>query len=106
MSTMQSRVGLVDATITSLSGSSQLLMAENTQRQALQIMNTGNANIGIRFVPVGGTATDAANVAVIAGAGTFTIAPGGSYSPGGGWMPVNGINVIGTAGQPVAASYA
>lgn len=99
----QTGVGLVDSSILSLSGSSQQLMAENPSRGALQIMNTGSANIGVRFVPLGGTRTD--YPAAIAGIGTFTIVPGGSYEPDGGWIPQNAIEVIGTAAQPVACSY-
>ena len=38
-----SSVGLVDASISSLSGSSQLLIAENNTRTGLLIMNIGSA---------------------------------------------------------------
>ena len=93
-------VALIDKSISSLSGSSQLLMAENQTRGALHIMNTGTSNIGIAFATLGSTAT-----AAIGGAGTYTLVPGGSYTAGdGGFIPVNAIYVIGTAGQPVAAS--
>lgn len=95
-----SSVGLVDASISSLSGSSQLLIAENNTRTGLLIMNTGINNIGIAFAPLGGTATAALGVA-----GTYTIVPNGSYEPDGGFVPSNAIYIIGTAGQPVTASW-
>lgn len=95
-----SNVGLVDKSISSLSGSSQLLMAENETRGALLIMNTGSANVGIAFAPIGSTAT-----AAIGTAGTYTLVPGRAYVGGdGGFVPVNAVYVIGTAGQPVTAS--
>ena len=95
-----SNVGLIDKSISSLSGSSQLLMAENETRGALLIMNTGTNNIGIAFAPLGSTAT-----AAIGSAGTYTIVPNGSYVGGdGGFIPTNAVYVIGTAGQPVTAS--
>ena len=96
-----SNVGLVDKSISSLSGSSQLLMAENETRGALYIMNVGSSNIGIAFAPIGSTATAAA----IGSSGTYTLVPNGSLTAGdGGFVPVNAIYVIGTAGQPVTAS--
>jgi hypothetical protein len=95
-----SNVGLVDKSIASLSGSSQLLMAENETRGALYIMNVGSSNIGIAFAPIGSTAT-----AAIGSSGTYTLVPNGSLTAGdGGFVPVNAIYVIGTAGQPVTAS--
>ncbi len=79
-----------DRTITSMSGSSQQLMAANASRKSLNIMNTGTSNIGVN--PTGGTA-------VIGGAGTLTIVPQGAYTPR---VPtLSAINVIGTAAQPV-----
>ena len=95
-----SSVGLVDASISSLSGSSQLLVAENNTRTGLLIMNVGSANIGIAFAPLGGTAT-----AAIGSAGTYTLVPGRAYEPDGGFVPSNAIYVIGTAGQPVTCSW-
>ena len=95
-----SNVGLIDKSISSLSGSSQLLMAENQTRGALHIMNIGTSNIGIAFAALGGTAT-----AAIGSGGTYTIVPGGSYTGGdGGFIATNAVYVIGTAGQPVTAS--
>jgi hypothetical protein len=95
-----SNVGLVDKSISSLSGSSQLLMAENETRGALYIMNTGLANIGVAFAPIGGTAA-----AALGAGGTYTIVPNGSLTAGdGGFIPTNAIYIIGTAGQPVTAS--
>ena len=95
-----SNVGLVDKSIASLSGSSELLMAENETRGALLIMNTGTNNIGIAFAPLGGTAT-----AAIGSAGTYTLVPGRAYEPDGGFVPSNAIYVIGTLGQPVTCSW-
>jgi hypothetical protein len=95
-----SSVGLVDASISSLSGSSQLLIAENNTRTGLLIMNVGTANVGIAFAPLSGTAT-----AAIGSAGTYTLVPGRAYEPDGGFVPSNAIYVIGTAGQPITASW-
>lgn len=84
-----------DRTITSMSGSSQQLMAANSTRKSLNIVNTGTSNIGIN--PTGGTA-------IIGGAGTLTLVPQGSYTPR---VPtLSAINVIGTAAQPVYADEA
>ena len=95
-----SNVGLVDKSISSLSGSSELLMSENETRGAIHIMNTGSSNIGIAFAPIGGSIT-----AAIGGAGTYTLVPNGSYTAGdGGFVPVNANYVIGSAGQLVAAA--
>lgn len=83
-----------DKTITSMSGSSQTLIASNAARKSIVIQNTGNANIGVSLS--GGTA-------VIGGAATITLTPGTSYTTGGDFVPTNAITVIGTAGQAVAA---
>lgn len=81
-----------DRTITSMSGSSQTLMAANASRHSLNIVNTGNASIGVN--PTGGTAA-------IGGAGTLTLVPNGSYSPA---VPtLSAVTVIGTTAQPVYA---
>ena len=90
----------VDSSIASLSGSSQLLLAEQPSRGALLIMNIGNANIGIAFAAPQATAT-----AAIGSSGTFTLAPGVSFEPDGGVIPLNAVYVIGTAGQPVTCVY-
>jgi hypothetical protein len=79
-----------DRTITSASGASQQLFAANLQRHSITIVNTGNANCGIN--PSGGTAA-------IGGAGTFTLAALGSYSPR--IPPRQAVTVICTAGQPI-----
>lgn len=68
-------------------------MPGNGNRRALTIQNTGNANCGVN--PTGGTAA-------IGGAGTFTLAPLGSYTPR--IPPLSIINVICTAGQPIYAN--
>ncbi len=99
----QTGVGLKDASIASLTGSSQLLMHQNMQRGALLIMNVGNANIGIAFGPLTEDGSDGAATAAIGSGGTYTIAPNGSYEPDGGFIPCNAIWVIGTAGQAVSA---
>ena len=80
-----------DASITSLSGSSQTALAKNGNRQFLLIENTGNANIGVNLT--GGTAA-------IAGTGTITIVANGSLLLDH-VIPQNAITVIGTTGQPV-----
>ena len=51
-----SSVGLVDASISSLSGSSELLIAENNTRTGLLIQNVGSASVGIAFAALGSTA--------------------------------------------------
>jgi hypothetical protein len=81
-----------DNSIASLTGSSQQALALNGGRQFLAIENTGNANVGVNIT--GGTAA-------IGGSGTITIAAGGSIILDR-WVPQNAINVIGTAGQPLA----
>ena len=95
-----SSVGLVDASISSLSGSSQLLIAENNTRTGLLIQNVGSASVGIAFAALGSTAT-----ATIGSAGTYTLVAGAFYEPDGGFIPSNAIYVIGTAAQPVTASW-
>lgn len=80
-----------DASITSLSGSSQQALAKNGNRQFLLIVNTGNANIGVNIT--GGTAA-------IGGTGTTTIVANGSLLLDH-VVPQNAITVIGTAAQPV-----
>lgn len=90
--TLSQSLGLTptDRTITSASGASQQLMAANTSRHSLTVLNTGNANCGVN--PTGGTA-------VIGGAGTITLFPGGSYTPR---VPtLSAVTVICTAGQPI-----
>lgn len=79
-----------DHTITSASGASQQIMAANASRHSLTIQDTGNANCGVN--PTGGTA-------LIGGAGTLTLLPGGSYTPR---VPtLSAITVICTAAQPI-----
>jgi len=80
-------------TITSATGASQQLMAANSSRHSLLVQNTGSSNCGVN--PTGGTA-------VIGGAGTLTLFPGGSYSPR---VPsLSAVTVICTAGQPIYAN--
>lgn len=79
-----------DRTVTSATGSSQQMMAANASRHSMTIENTGNANCGVN--PTGGTA-------VIAGAGTITLVPLGSYTPR---VPtLSAVTVICTSGQPI-----
>lgn len=81
-----------DHTLTSATGASQTLMNANASRHSLNVVNTGNANCGIN--PTGGTAA-------IAGAGTLTLYPGGSYSPR---VPtLSAVTAICTSGQPLYA---
>ena len=81
-----------DRTVTSATGSSQTVMASNSSRKGLIVVNTGNANCGVN--PTGGTAS-------IGGAGTLTLTPTGSYSPR---IPtLAAVTAICTAGQPLYA---
>ena len=89
-------VPYADASITSLSGSSQQALPPFRARRFLAIENTGNANIGVN--PTGG-------VAAIGGPGTLTIVPNGSLILDKA-IPNGQINVIGTAGQPVTIVWA
>lgn len=86
---------LTDASITSLSGSSQQLLASSGTRRFLMIQNIGANNVGVNLA--GGTAA-------IGGTGTATLYPGGSLKFDG-FVPTNAITVIGTSGQPLAAWY-
>lgn len=90
--TLPAGVAYTDRTITSASGASQQIMAANAARVYVLIENTGSANCGVN--PLGGTAA-------IGGAGTFTLAPLGSFAPR---VPPNtAITIICTAGQPIFA---
>lgn len=81
-----------DRTITSATGASQTVMAANASRHSLTIVNSGSSNCGID--PTGGTA-------VIGGAGTLTLTPGGAYTPR---VPtLSAVTAICTAGQPLYA---
>lgn len=96
-----------DCSIASMSGSSQalgtafVLGTHAYNRKYLEICNTGASgdNLGVNIA--GGTAA-------LAGVGTLTLVPGScveySSAPGSGLPlpPSNGVNVIGTSGQPVA----
>jgi hypothetical protein len=83
-----------DKTKTSLSGSSETLIASNSSRKKIIIQNTGNANVGINLA--GGAAS-------IGAAGTLTLVPYGSYESGPDFVTTAAITVIGTAGQPCFA---
>lgn len=104
----QTGIGITDRSLT-LTGSSQQLMAQNATRGALQIMNVGSANIAIAFASLvepdlyGNLVPAPTATASIAAAGSYTIVPGGSYEPDGGFIPTNAIFVIGTASQVVSA---
>ena len=80
-----------DASIISLSGSSQTALAKNGNRQFLLIENSGNANVGVNLT--GGTAASG-------GTGTITLAAGVSLLLDH-VVPQNAITVIGTAAQPL-----
>lgn len=80
-----------DLSIAALTGTDQVAIALNGNRQFLLIENTGNANIGVNLTGL---------TAAIAGTGTVTIVPGGSILLDH-VVPQNAIHVIGTAGQPV-----
>lgn len=94
--------GLTNASIASLSGASEQLLAQGTSRGALLIQNIGDANIGIRFVPLGGDRT--AYPAAIGTAATLTLYPGDTYEPGR-FVPINAIEVIGTSTKSVTCYY-
>ena len=96
-------IGIRDKSI-ALSGSSQLLMAQNTDRAAMVIENIGNANIGIVLAPLTEDGSNGAGTAAIGTAGTYTIVPTGSWTMGdGGFIHLGAVYVIGTAAQPVSA---
>ena len=83
-------------------------MGQNSQRAALLIENTGNANCAFAIAPLtepsaDGTITNGTITASIGAAGSFTLFAGGSYEPQGGYIPCAAIYVIGTASQTVAA---
>jgi len=81
-----------DRTVTSATGSSEIVMAANASRHSLIIQNTGSSNCGVN--PTGGTAA-------IGGAGTLTLLPGGSYQPR---VPtLSAVTAICTAAQPLYA---
>lgn len=82
-----------DRTIASATGSSQTVMTANAARHSLTIENTGTANCGVN--PTGGTA-------IIGGAGTLTLFPGGSYSPR--IPPLAAVTAICTSTQPLYAN--
>lgn len=88
---MSERGNFRDASITSLSGSSETLLAQNGNRQFLLIENTGDADIGVNLT--GGTAA-------IGGTGTLTIVANGSLILDH-FVCQNEVTVIGTSGQPV-----
>lgn len=81
-----------DRTVTSATGASQTVMASNASRHSLIVQNTGNANCGVN--PTGGTA-------VIGGAATLTLTPGGSYQPR--TPTLSAVTAICTSGQPLYA---
>lgn len=85
---------LVSRSIASLTGASQSLMVANAKRKYLLIMNGSANNIGVNLL--GGTA-------VIGGADTITLVPGGSYERDAGFAPQNAITIIGTSTNTIAA---
>ena len=93
---------LKDASITSLSGSSETLLAAQPGRSYLLIQNTGTANCTVNMT--GGTAA-------AGGAACVTLSPINATGPNNciefsEFVPANAIKVIGTAGQPVLCLWA
>lgn len=86
-------VGNIDRTITSLSGSSQTLMAANPLRNRIIIKN-GGAACAINLS--GGTAA-------IGGAGCITLQPFEAFTLSGRDCPQTTVTVIGTAANYVNA---
>ena len=80
-------VAYADKTLTSLTGSSQTMMAANAARKSLLIKN-GDTNAGVNLL--GGTA-------LIGGAGTITLQPYEGLFLKGADCPVGAITVIGTS---------
>lgn len=92
-----------DKSVLSLSGSSQLALGPNGNRQLLQIENAGTSNVAVNFSgpATGGTGTDGVgNVAAIGGTGCLTIVPTASVILAR-VVPQNPVNVIGASGQPI-----
>ena len=83
---------LVDYSIASLTGASQVALAFCGWRSFLMIHNPGSANAGIN--PTGG-------VAAVGSAGTITLVPNGTMTFNIDGVPQNAITVVGTAGQPL-----
>lgn len=90
---MNRTVLIADHSISSLTGSSQSLVAQDMTRSFIMIENVGNNLVGVN--PTGGTAT-------IGSAGTFTINPSGSLTFSIDSIPGNAMTVTGTSGQPVS----
>lgn len=82
-----------DKTITSLSGSSQTLMAANSGRRSLLIKN-GDTNVAVNIL--GGTAA-------IGGAGCLTLQPYEALFLSGVDCPLGAITIIGTAAKYCSA---
>lgn len=83
---------LADCSISSLSGSSQSLIAANPQRKYLMVFNSGANNAYVNLA--GGTAATSGASSVVLGVGSSVVISGTSISR-------SAVTVIGTAAQPV-----
>lgn len=83
---------VVDCSISSLTGSSQSLVAKNPQRKYLMIFNSG-ANIA--YVNLAG------GTAATSGISSLSVAVGGTVLVNGAYIDTTAVTVIGTASQPV-----
>ena len=90
----QTGLPVTDASIASMSGISQTLLAANPNREYIEIINSGSATVWVNLT--GGTA--AANTGI-------PILSNGSWR-GDVFVPSNAITVIGTAGQPLSCYWA
>ena len=86
-------VAWADKTVTSLTGTSQTLMAANAGRKGLLVKN-GATSVGINIL--GGTAA-------IGGAGTMTLQPFEGVAFVGAECPIGAITVVGTAANYCSA---
>lgn len=83
---------LVDCSVSSLSGSSQALVAKNPQRKYLMIFDSGANPVYVNLA--GGTASSS-------GVSSIPVAVGGSVVISGDYIDTTAATVIGTSGQPV-----
>jgi hypothetical protein len=85
-----------DASILALTGTSQLALPLNGNRQFLVVENVGAAVIGVNYSGPGA----AGNPAILGGSGTETIAPNEKRTFDD-WVPQNAVAVVGTIGASV-----
>jgi hypothetical protein len=79
-----------------LSGAAQKLVGATAASRCIEVVNIGNASIGLSFL----TATP-----VIGASDTMTVAAGGTWRSFEGFLPNADLYVIGTAAQKVACWY-